>query len=161
MTTSKPRFVYVTYISSTPDKVFNALTDAEMTKQYWGLKKNVSDWKVGSPWSHQDYETNEVQITGEVLENDPPRRLVISWASPKDKDRKEGISRVTFQVEPYMDAVRLTVSHEELEPDSPMLKGISAGWPAILSSLKTLLESGRPMAMTTKRWGEPKPTEGR
>src|SRR5258705_5027396 len=97
-TTDKPRFVYVTYISTTPEKVWNALMDGEMTKQYWGVHRNVSDWKVGSAWSHQDYETGAVHILGQVLESDPPRRLVLSWGGADEESKKEGISRVTFQI---------------------------------------------------------------
>src|SRR6185369_4320982 len=89
MTTNKPQFVYVTYISTTPEKVWNALMDGEMTKQYWGLHRNVSDWKVGSAWSHQDHETGAVHVTGEVLESDPPRRLVLSWGHPDEESKKK------------------------------------------------------------------------
>jgi uncharacterized protein YndB with AHSA1/START domain len=147
--TSKPEYVYVTYIQSTPEKVFGALSDAELTKLYWGVKKNVSDWKPGSPWAHQDYETNEVAVSGEVLEIDPPKRLVITW---KSQQIDEPASKVTFLVESQFGAVKLTVTHEQLGPK--MYEGVSQGWPAVLSSLKTLLESGQPMPMTTRRWGK-------
>ena len=153
MTTDKPKFVYVTYISTTPDKVFAALMDGEMTKQYWGLHKNVSDWKPGSEWSHQDYETGDVHVTGKVLGIDAPRRLVLTWKSPK----AEETSRVTFQIDPFMDSVKLTVTHEDIVVDSPMWKGISMGWPAVLSGLKTLIETGKPLPMMTRRWGGPPP----
>jgi uncharacterized protein YndB with AHSA1/START domain len=85
---------------------------------------------------------------GKVLEKDPPKRLVISWAFPADKDNEAKHTRVTFQVEPGPNAVRLTVTHEELEPESNMDKGIRRGWPVVLSNLKTLLETGS--AMDTK-----------
>jgi uncharacterized protein YndB with AHSA1/START domain len=152
----KPKFVYVTYIATTPDKLWNALMDSEMTKQYWGRARNVSDWKVGSTWQHQDYDDpGMIKIAGTVVESNPPRRLVLTWASPADTANEAKHSRVTFEIEPFMDAVRLTVTHEELEPGSEMLHGITQGWPAILSSLKTLLETGEPMQMTTRRWGGP------
>lgn len=151
----KPGFVYVTYISSTPEKVYGALLDPEMTKLYWGCHKNVSDWKVGSTWSHQDYDDPEkVDVRGTVLEADPPRRLVLTWQSASAGEG-ERPSRVTFDIEAFMGEVRLTVTHDELEEGSPMWKGATNGWPAILSSLKTLLETGRPMPMTTRRWGGP------
>jgi uncharacterized protein YndB with AHSA1/START domain len=154
----KPKFVYVSYISTTPEKLWNALSDAEMTKDYWARHKNVSDWQVGSEWSHQDYDTGTMDIVGKVLESDPPRRLVLTWRSGKESLKDEEPSRVTFLVEPYGDAVRLTVTHEELEPDSGMLKGITAGWPAVLSSLKTMLETGEAMPMTKqRRWEAPPP----
>jgi uncharacterized protein YndB with AHSA1/START domain len=149
-------FVYVTYIATTPEKVWAALSDPEMTKEYWARHRNVSDWKPGSPWSHEDIESGAADVVGHVVESDPPRKLVLTWESPRQKSGS-GPSRVTFTIEPFMDAVRLTVLHEDLEPGSPMHKGVSQGWPAILSSLKTLLETGHAMPMTTRRWqGPPK-----
>jgi uncharacterized protein YndB with AHSA1/START domain len=151
---AKPSFVYVTYISTTPEQFWNALLDGEMTRQYWGLARNVSDWKVGSPWQHQDYEDPAmVKVVGKVVESVPPRRRVHTWASPADAADEAKHSRVTFEIEPFMQSVRLTVTHSELEPDSDMFRGITHGWPAILSSLKALLETSRPLPMTTRRWG--------
>lgn len=157
-TMSKAKYVYVTYILTTPEKVWDALMDNEMVKQYWGRHRNVSDWKVGSRWEHQDYQDpGVVDLVGRVLESTPSRRLVLTWALPADADNTVKTSRVMFDIEPFMDAVRLTVTHDGLEPDSAMLHGITQGWPAVLSSLKTLLETGKPMPMTTKRWeGPPK-----
>jgi len=147
-------FVYVTYISTTPEKVWDALVDGELTKDYWGRHRNVSDWMPGSPWAHEDYDTGQADVVGRVVESDRPHRLVLPWESPKAAGQT---TRVTFQVEPFMDAVRLTVIHEDLEPGSPMHQGVSQGWPAVLSSLKTLLETGRAMPMTMRRWqGPPK-----
>jgi uncharacterized protein YndB with AHSA1/START domain len=145
---SKPEFVYVTYIQTTPEKVWNALFDKELTKLYWGVHKNVSDWKPRSTWQMQDYDTEQVKVSGQVVEIDPPKRLVLTWSSAGSD---EPPSKVTFLVEAQFGAVKLSVIHEELGPKG--LKGISEGWPAILSSLKTLLESGQPMPMTTRRWG--------
>jgi len=140
---SKPSFVYVTYIVTTPDKLFNALTDPEMTRRYWGNHRNRSDWHIASAWQMENYDdANDVDITGTVLENDPPRRLVVSWASPGDGGDAAKRSRVSFDLEPLEKSVRLTVTHDELEPDSEMLRGITFGWPAVLASLKTLLETG-------------------
>lgn len=153
---SKQTFVYVTYIASTVDKVWNALTDPEMTKQYWARHRNASDWNVGSRWRHEDYDNpSTVDIVGTVLEKTPPSRLVVSWASPADEGNPAKTSRVTYHVEAYQDVVRLTVTHDELEPDSPMLSGVSRGWPAVLSSLKSLLETGKPLDMLTKRSTKP------
>lgn len=143
----KADFVYVTYIASTPEKVFDALITPEMTRKYWA-HLNVSDWKVGSPWKHENAESGKADLVGKVLESDRPRRLVISWAFPADKDNPSKHSRVTFLVEPGAKAVRLTVKHEDLEPGSDMDKGIRRGWPVVLSNLKTLLETGG--AMETK-----------
>jgi len=152
----KPKFVYVTYISTTLEKVWNALIDGEMTKQYWGRHRNVSDWNVGSTWKHQDYDdAGIVDIVGNVVESSPPRRLVLTWALPADAEKPEKHTRVTFEIEPFLDAVRLTVTHDELQPESDMLRGVTEGWPAVLSALKTLLETGRPMPMLTRRWTGP------
>jgi uncharacterized protein YndB with AHSA1/START domain len=153
---SKPKFVYVLYILTTPEKLWNALRDGEMTKKYWFYHRNASDWKAGSPWRHQDYDdANVVDIVGKVVESIPPRRLVLTWAFPADAETPAKHSRVTFEIEPALDAARLTVTHDELEPDSPMLRGITQGWPMILSSLKTLLETGQPIPATARRWSGP------
>jgi uncharacterized protein YndB with AHSA1/START domain len=158
-TTTKPQFVYVTYIASTPEKVFAALFDPEMTAQYWGRSRNVStDWKPGSAWQHVDYDTpSDVAVRGTVLENDPPRKLVLTWERPAPAGQPTTHSRVTFLVEPFMDAVRLTMTHEDLELDTALSRAVTSGWPAILSSMKTLLETGRPLAATTRRWRNPPP----
>ena len=127
-----------------------------MTKLFWGRSRNVSDWKVGSPWSHGSYDdASVVDVVGTVVESDPPRRLVVTWQSNHEGQRDTAPSRVTYLIESVFGAVRLTVTHDELEPGSPMHKGVTSGWPAILSSLKTLLETGEPMPMTTRRWGGP------
>jgi uncharacterized protein YndB with AHSA1/START domain len=151
---SKASFVYVIYINTTPEKVWNALIDPEMTREYWGLASNRSDWKPGSPWRHEDYEDAEtLLVTGSVLESDPPRRLVLSWAHPEDDGDAAKTSRVAFDIETFAGSVRLTVTHDELEPGSKMQAGITAGWPAVLSSMKTMLETGAAMPMTRRRWG--------
>ena len=134
----KSTFVYVTYIRSTPEKVFKALTDKEITRQYWA-HDNVSDWKRGSPWQHVRSSNGNVDIVGEVVETNPPQRLVISWASPESRTAS---SRVTFDLETIADMVKLTVTHEDLEAGSPMDKGIRHGWPLVLASLKSYLETG-------------------
>jgi uncharacterized protein YndB with AHSA1/START domain len=144
---NKSQFVYVTYISSSAEKVWNALMDPEMTRKYWG-HLNVSDWKVGSDWKHEDASTGAIRLVGKVVEATPPRRLVVTWASPADAQNQEKHTRVTFEIDSSGKAVRLTVTHDELEPGSEMEKGISRGWPVVLSNLKTLLETGQ--AMETK-----------
>lgn len=152
---STTEFVYVTYINTTPQKVWNALLDNEMIKQYWGRHKNVSDWKVGSIWLHQDYDSDTTDIEGKVVAIEEPKRLVLTWAGTTKDLRTEKPSRVTFNVEAFLDVTRLTLKHDELEPGSKMLEGIKAGWPSVLSSFKTLLETGNPLQMTTKRWSGP------
>jgi len=132
------KLVYITYIHSTPKAVWAAITKPEFTAQYWGKMTNVSDWKKGSKWEHHNPE-DEVWITGKVLESTPPKRLVLSWADPDDlKDR----SRVTFDLEAIEDMVCLTVIHGSFKPGSTMVKKVSGGWPRVLSSLNTFLETG-------------------
>jgi uncharacterized protein YndB with AHSA1/START domain/DNA-binding transcriptional ArsR family regulator len=141
--TSRPTFVYVTYIESTPERVWQALTDADLTAQYWG-HSNVSDWQVGSAWEHQRTDgTRIADVTGTVVESIPPTRLVTTWTSPQE-DRSADPSRVSFDIEPYGDIVRLTVTHEDLAGEADR-EAAAAGWPAVLSNLKSLIETGHPL----------------
>jgi uncharacterized protein YndB with AHSA1/START domain len=146
---SKPSFVYVTYIATTAENVWQALTDTDITWRYWGgltaaspRWENVSDWKPGSRWHQRRHDEAEtVGVVGKVLESTPPRRLVLTWARPEDADNAEKTSRVTFEIEPQGDRlVKLTVLHEDLDPD--MQQKVAGGWPQVLSNLKTLLETG-------------------
>ena len=152
----KPDYFYVTYIASTPEKAWQALIDVDAMSQWWVDPKhgcarvNVSDWKPGSRWEHQRTDgSGIVDIVGKVVEITPPRRLVFTWARPGDADDTAKHSRVAFDIEPYSDGlIRLTVTHDELERDPEMLKGISGGWPTVLSNLKTYLETGRALPHT-------------
>ena len=142
MSKEKTSFVYVTYIRSTPEKVFEAIIKPEIARRYWG-HENVSDWRAGSSWEHvRTDEQRTVDLVGKVVEITPPTRLVITWASPSQAADPASYSRVCFDVAPYDDMVRLTVTHDELEAGSGMAKGIQQGWPIVLSSLKSLLETG-------------------
>jgi uncharacterized protein YndB with AHSA1/START domain len=142
MSKEKTSFVYVTYIRSTPEKVFEALTKPEIARRYWG-HENVSDWKPGSGWEHvRADEQRTVQVVGKVVEVVPPVRLVITWANASQAADPASYSRVSFDVAAYEEMVRLTVTHDELEAGSGMAKGIQQGWPIVLSSLKSLLETG-------------------
>jgi uncharacterized protein YndB with AHSA1/START domain len=142
---SKSKFTYVTYIATTAETLWKALLDGEFTRQYWG-KENVSDWQPGSEWEHRRADaTRAVVVLGEVLAASAPNRLVITWADPRDRGKTERHSRVTFDIDTIGDMVRLTVTHDELEPGSDMERNISRGWPRVLSSLKSLLETGRPL----------------
>jgi uncharacterized protein YndB with AHSA1/START domain len=138
---SKPEFVYVIYIASTPERVFEALTDTKMSERYWHGNFVESDWKVGSPFTlrlvHHDND-----VTGEVLEYDPPHRLAYSFRAHDGSDGGKP-SRVTFELEPQRDQVRLTMVHDRFEPGSPVLDKVSMGWPLILSSLKSYIECGK------------------
>ena len=143
MTTETTSFVYVTYILSTPEKVFEAITRPEIARRYWG-HENVSDWKPGSGWEHIRADGERaVRLVGKVVESSPPSRLVITWANPARASEPEAYSRVTFDIAEYDDMVRLTVTHDELEAGGAMAQDIGRGWPIVLSSLKSFLETGR------------------
>jgi uncharacterized protein YndB with AHSA1/START domain len=142
---NKPQFIYVTYISASAEDVWKALVDPGITTKYW-QHVNLSDWKVGSNWEHR--ETNkdgQLKLVGKVMEANPPRRLVFSWANPDDIQHEERHSRVAFEIESVGKIIRLTVIHDQLRAGSEMLDGITQGWPKVLSSLKSLLEVGKPL----------------
>lgn len=139
------RFQYVTYLSAAPKKVWNALLDGKMTDRYW-QHRNVSDWRPGSRWEHRrSGKDRRLDLVGRVLESRPPRRLAVTWAFPNEESLPDKHSRVTYEIAPYRKGSRLTVTHDRLEPRSDMLEGITDGWPKVLSSLKTLLETGKPL----------------
>jgi uncharacterized protein YndB with AHSA1/START domain len=150
---TKPSFVYVSYIATTPQKAWQAFIDTDVMARYWVGSGgdpghvNVSDWKPGSPWEHQRLDdARTVDICGKVVECNPPRRLVYTWARPAEAQDESKHSRVAIDIEPHAEGiVRLTVTHEDLERDPKMLAGISGGWPQVLSNLKTYLETGRPL----------------
>jgi uncharacterized protein YndB with AHSA1/START domain len=148
---TKSAFVYVIYIATTAETVWKALLEGEFTRQYWG-HDNVSDWKPGSEWQHRRADaTRTVVMLGQVLEAAPPNRLVLTWAEPANKANRALHSRVTFEIETVDDMVRLTVTHGELEKGSDMERNISRGWPRVLSSLKSLLETGKALNTWTGR----------
>jgi len=142
----KPELVYTTYIRSTPEKVWDAISKPEFTRQYWGGNANVSDWKPGSKWHHVSKE-NETWVTGDVVECVPARRLVLTWADPDDL---EDVSRVTFEIVPMEDVVCLTVTHDDFKTGSEMAGKVSQGWPRVLSSLKSFLETGAALKIGCK-----------
>jgi len=138
---SKPELVYTTYIRTTPEKLWDAITNPEFVRQYWGGNENVSDWKPGSKWMHVTGDAERaVRVVGQVVESVPGKRLVLTWADPADPD---DVSRVTFELEPVDDTVRLDVIHSDFKPGSDMVNRVSGGWPRVLSSLKSFLETGR------------------
>jgi uncharacterized protein YndB with AHSA1/START domain/DNA-binding transcriptional ArsR family regulator len=155
-----PEFVYTTYISTTPERLWQALTDPALTSRYWGCSFE-SDWLEGSPYTLEQSGFRVAHPDQRVLVSDPPRRLAYTWHtfSPEWGEvvgREVGISqedvarmaaeprsKVSFEIEPVEDGVRLTVVHDGFEPGSTVFGGISQGWPRVLSGLKTLLETGR------------------
>ncbi|WP_328773682.1 ArsR/SmtB family transcription factor [Streptomyces sp. NBC_00286] len=142
--TDKPSYVYVTYIQSTPEKVWDALTDADLTATYWG-HSNVSDWRPGSRWEHRRTDGSGIaDAVGTVVESERPTRLVLTGVAPEDEGQEEKYSRITFDIQKHENIVRLTVTEEDLT-DEAMLADVSSGWPAVLSNLKSFLETGSPL----------------
>jgi len=134
---TRPTYVYVTYINSTAERVWEALTDTDVSAQFWG-HSNVSDWHPGSQWEHRRTDGSGIaDVVGTVLEADPPERLVMTFGGPSDDQ-----STVTFTIEPYEEIVRLTVAHRNLADESEY-DAAAAGWPAVIANLKSLLETGR------------------
>jgi uncharacterized protein YndB with AHSA1/START domain len=141
---SQERFVYVTYIAATPQKVWQALIAGELARQYWKHEMVVSDWTPGSDWKLvADDGKRTVKHVGKVLESVPNHRLVVSWGDPGDAADPTKHSRMAIDIETAGAAVRLTVTHDELGPD--MQRRITEGWPRVLASLKSFLETGRPL----------------
>jgi uncharacterized protein YndB with AHSA1/START domain len=142
----KPEFIYVSYIETTPEKLWEALTNSEFTRRYWWDTSVVSDWKVGSPFALVlNGQTTDV---GEILEAERPRRLSYTFHHIlNEAARNERPSRVTFVIEPHGKLVKLTLTHQDFAEGSVIIDGISKGWPAILSSLKSLLETGTPLVI--------------
>ena len=140
---AKSTFVYVTYIRTTPQRLWSALTeDTEFMKQYWFGMHCASEWRAGSPWKMVSGD-GAITDSGEIVEADPPRRLVIRWQHQLRPELKaEGDSFCTMELEPTGAAVKLSITHTIEREPSKLIAAVSGGWPAILSNLKSLLESG-------------------
>ncbi|AZL59705.1 polyketide cyclase [Tabrizicola piscis] len=141
MTIERTSFVYVTFISAAPEKVFEAITSADISSRYWG-HSNVSDWQPGARWEHVRNESGVAELTGRVVEHSPPSKLVISWVNRSEEADPQAYSRVTFDIIPYDGMTKLIVTHDDLIKGSGMEQGVSKGWPIVLSSLKSYLETG-------------------
>jgi uncharacterized protein YndB with AHSA1/START domain len=136
-------FSYVTYIRTTPERLWSALTDdGEFMKQYWFGTRCDSDWTPGSSWTHVSGD-GQLLDAGEIAEAEPPRRLVIRWQNENKPDLKvEGASRCAMEVEPSGSAVRLSITHTIERDCSRLIAAVSGGWPKVISNLKSLLETG-------------------
>ncbi len=154
----RPEFVYTTYIRTTPERLWQALTDPAFTRRYWETAF-TTDWAPGSAMTWDNHGVLISDPEQVVLESEPYRRLSYTWhAFPPELAERFGWdaellarlagerrSKVTFDIEPAGEKVRLTVTHDGFEAGSVMVEMVSVGWPEIISSLKTLLETGDPL----------------
>jgi len=145
------RFVYVIYIRTTPEKLWQAMTEPALTRQFWSECWQESEWKTGSSWRLM-IRDGRVGDGGEILEIEQQRRLAVSWRNEfKPEMREEGYSRMSYELEKLGGSVKLTLIHQMDRAGSKLIEAVSGGWPLILSSLKSLLETGEPLE-ETRRW---------
>ena len=150
---SGTRFIYVIYIRTSAEKLWDALTRPEFTREYWAGTTQLSDWKKGSSWQALTPD-GRVWDTGEILEIDRPRRLVLTWRNEHFPEmHEEGFTRLTYQLEPAGDAIKLTLIHEIDVEQSKLIGAVSQGWPMVLASLKSFLETGAPLE-ESRKWPE-------
>jgi uncharacterized protein YndB with AHSA1/START domain len=141
MTDKAETFVYVTYIRTTPEQLWKALTDRDFNKKYWMGAYQDSDWKKGSPWKIVR-DDGSIADSGEVLEIEPMKRVVLKWRNEFMPEMKaEGYTRCTYEIEEKNGAMKLTVTHEADGPHK-LIGAVAKGWPQILSGLKSFLETG-------------------
>jgi uncharacterized protein YndB with AHSA1/START domain len=147
------QFVYVTYIRTTAEKLWQALTEPEFTRKFWVDTVQECEWKPGASWRLVKPDGSTAD-SGEVVEIEPHRRLVLTWQNHMFPEMTaEGYSRMTYELEPMAGQVKLTVTHTMDKSESKLVKAVSTGWPHILSSLKSLLETGEQLE-GTDRWPE-------
>ncbi|HWA90718.1 MAG TPA: SRPBCC family protein [Rhizomicrobium sp.] len=140
------QFVYVTYIRATPEKVFDALTKPEFTTRYWAGTTQRSDWTKGATLGVHAPD-GRLWDSGAVLEIDPPRKLVMRWLNEGLAELKaEGPTIVTYELEQQGSVTKLTLTQTSPVADSKVIGMMSQGWPAVLAGLKSLLETGEPIA---------------
>lgn len=147
-----PDFVYTVYIAAPIETVWNGLIQKELTETYWG-HHNKSDWNIGSKWEHiRTGDSNIVDVHGHVLESDPPNRLVVTWnGTDGSKTEEPAPSVVTYALVALGPDTKLTVTHSQLTEGSVMHNGVTQGWPAVVSNLKSLLETGK--LLSDDQWG--------
>lgn len=147
------RFLYVTYIRTTPEKVWDALMDPKLNKLYWFGAFMQSEWKKGADWKIV-LDDGRVADTGEIVEIEKPKKIVIKWRNEFMPELKaEGWSRCTIELEPSGEMVKLSILHEIDKDGSKFIQAVSGGWPKIMSGLKTLLETGKPLPDMAKPKG--------
>jgi len=139
------QFVYVTFIRTTPEQLWSALTSPDIMRKYWFGMHQESDWQIGASWRLLRKD-GSVTDTGEVVEIDPPRRLVLKWRNEfRPELKSEGYAHCTYEIEPMDGSVKLTITHGMDRPGTKFIEAVSGGWPRILSNLKSLLETGEPV----------------
>ena len=139
---ARSTYIYVSYIRTTPEKLWSALTDATFIKQYWFGMRCDCEWTVGSSWKLVSVD-GQTFDTGEIVEAEPPRRLVIRWRHQNKPELKaEGESLCTMDLEPTGTAVKLSITHTIDRDPSKFIEAVSGGWPKVISNLKSLLETG-------------------
>jgi uncharacterized protein YndB with AHSA1/START domain len=142
---AESQFVYVIYIRATAEKLWRALIEPESTRQYWMATTQESEWKPGASWRIV-FADGRMADSGEIVEIEPHKRLVLKWRNELFPEMTaEGFSRMTYEIEEKGDSVKLTVTHEMEKRDSKFILAVSTGWPMILASLKSLLETGEPL----------------
>jgi uncharacterized protein YndB with AHSA1/START domain len=142
------RFVYVTYIRTTPEKLWEAIVNPEFSRHYWLGAEFKTDWHRGAPWT-LTLSDGTLADTGEILEFEPPKRFVLKWRNEMRPELgAEGFSRCTFEIDRDGEVMRLTVTHEIERDGSKLIEAVSGGWPRILSGLKTWLETGAELGAT-------------
>jgi uncharacterized protein YndB with AHSA1/START domain/DNA-binding transcriptional ArsR family regulator len=145
----KPRHVFQVYIRTTPERLWQAITDPDLTRQYLHRTRVASNWRPGEPITY--WEADEVVVDGSVLEAQPPRRLVTTWSFRRAADfRNDPPSRVTWEIEAIGDNCRLTLIHDQFPGETPTFRSVGSGWPVVLSSLKSLLETGEALRLTSR-----------
>ena len=150
MTESPSQFVYSIYIRTTPEKLWEALLSPEFQRQFWAETWQESEWKAGAAWKIM-LPDGRVADTGEILEFEPYQKIVLTWRNEfKPELKSEGFSRMTYELDRQGDSVKLTVTHQMDRPGTKFIQAVSQGWPPILSSLKSLLETGEALEITRK-----------
>ena len=145
---AESRFIYVTFIRTTPARLWETLTDSQFVRKYWFGVNIECGWEKGSPWKML-FPDGRVADMGAILDIEPPRRMVIRWQNEwKPEFKAEGPTRCTMELEPVDHAVKLTITHEIDRRESELIKAVSGAWPITISNLKSLLETGE-VAVTT------------
>ena len=145
---AESKFAYVTYIRSTPEKIWRALQEPESTRRYWANTTQQSEWKKGSSWKLLTPD-GRVADSGQIVEYDLYKRFAVTWRHDLDLEtQKEGYSRMSYELEQQGSSVKVALVHEMDKKDSKLIEGVSGGWPMILASLKSMLETGTPIEET-------------